>query len=71
MTTAAPDDGPAGPADFTKMPDPEFLDDMARVRSEIEHAPDPSVQRYDLELLYREMSRELDRRARAIWRAAS
>lgn len=59
------------PADFTKLDDPAFLAERARLRARLEHVPDNAVSREGLERLYEAMNREFDRRATAAWTAAS
>jgi hypothetical protein len=59
------------PADFTKLDDPAFLAERARLRARLEHVPDNAVSRAGLERLYEAMNREFDRRATAAWTAAS
>jgi hypothetical protein len=59
------------PPDFTKLDDPAFLAERARLRARLEHVPDNAASRAGLEQLYEAMNREFDRRATAAWTAAS
>jgi hypothetical protein len=57
--------------DFTRLDDPAFLAERARVRDQLEHVPHNEADRADLEQLYEAMTLEFDRRASAAWAAAS
>jgi len=59
------------PDDFTKLDDPGFLAERARVRELLEHCPENSADRAGLERVYAVMTQEFDRRARAAWTPAS
>ena len=59
------------PADFTRLDDPAFLAERARLRDRLEHVPDNAAGRAGLERLYEAMNREFDRRASAAWTMAS
>jgi hypothetical protein len=56
--------------DFRALDDPAFLAQRARVRSELEHAPENALERPALERLYQAMTEELDLRARRAWATA-
>lgn len=57
------------PDDFTKLSDPLFLAERARVRDELECQGD-AVDRADLQRVFDAMNREFDRRARIAWTQA-
>jgi hypothetical protein len=57
--------------DFTRLDDPAFLQELARVRELLEHAPEQSADRDRLAALREAMTQEFDRRARAAWTRAS
>ena len=59
------------PADFTRLDDPEFLAERARLRDRLENVPADAADRPGLERLYEAMTREFDRRAAAAWTAAT
>jgi hypothetical protein len=59
------------PADFTRLDDPAFLAERARVRGQLEQVPDNAAGRAALKRLYEAMDLEFDRRASAAWAAAS
>jgi hypothetical protein len=60
--------GQARPGNFTDLDDPAFLADRARVRGLLEHQPENSVDRAELERVYEAMTAEFCRRARIAWR---
>jgi hypothetical protein len=45
-------------ADFTRLDDPAFLDERARLRERLEHVPENARGRAGLERLYEEMTEE-------------
>jgi hypothetical protein len=53
-------------SDFTTMADPEFLAERARVRAQLQYAPENAST--DLTALYQRLNDEFDRRASAAWR---
>jgi hypothetical protein len=57
------------PGDFTKLSDPAFLAERARVRDELEHQCD-AVEHADLQQVFDAMNCEFDRRARIAWTQA-
>jgi hypothetical protein len=59
--------GPAWAGDFTGLDDPGFLAARARVRGLLEHQPESSVGRAELERVYAAMTEEFCRRARIAW----
>jgi hypothetical protein len=59
------------PPDYTRLDDPAFLDERARVRERLEHEPQDALGRPELERLYEAMTAEFLRRARIAWAAAS
>lgn len=59
------------PPDFTRLDDQQLFAERRRVRQELEHLPEHSVDRADLGRLHAALTREFDRRARAAWTAAS
>jgi hypothetical protein len=71
MSATPEDRTPIGPRHYTELDDSGFIEAVASARRELEHTPDDAVNRADLEAIYREMNRDLDDRARALWRAAS
>ena len=56
--------------DFTKLDDPAFLAERARIRGLLEHRPENAVGRADLERLYQAMTEEFCRRAGLKWTIA-
>jgi hypothetical protein len=56
-------------SDFTTMADPEFLAERARVRAQLQYAPDNAATA-DLTALYQRLTDEFDRRASAAWRGS-
>jgi hypothetical protein len=58
-------------ADFTRLDDPSFLDERARVRGLLEHEPENAINRAELERLYAAMTEEFLRRARIVWTQAT
>jgi hypothetical protein len=56
-------------SDFTTMGDPEFLAERARVRAQLQYAPDNAATA-DLTALYQRLTDEFDRRASAAWRGS-
>jgi hypothetical protein len=60
----------AEPADFTRLDDPAFLAERARVRGQLEQLTLNAAGRADLKRLYEAMDLEFDRRASAAWTAA-
>jgi hypothetical protein len=50
--------------DFATMDDPQFLAERARVRTQLEHAPEVSP---ELAARYQRLNDEFDRRASAAW----
>jgi hypothetical protein len=59
------------PPDFTRLDDPAFLAERARVRGLLEYEPQYAVGRARLERLYAAMTEEFLRRARIAWTPAS
>jgi hypothetical protein len=59
------------PADFSRLDDPAFLAERARVRGLLEYEPETAVGRPELERLYAAMTEEFLRRARIAWAPAS
>jgi hypothetical protein len=57
--------------DFTTLDDPGFLAERARVRGLLEHQPENSADRAELELVYAAMTDEFCRRAGIAWRQES
>lgn len=55
------------PADFYRLDDPAFLEERARLRERLQHVPENSVDRMELERLYESMTEEFLRRARIAW----
>jgi hypothetical protein len=53
-------------SDLTTMGDPEFLAERARVRAQLEYAPENAVSA-DLAARYQQLNDEFDRRASAAW----
>ena len=62
-------DGGEQQDDFTKLTDPAFLAERARIRDEIEHQA-VAVDRAGLQRVFDAMNREFDRRARIAWTQA-
>jgi hypothetical protein len=60
-----------GPGDFHALDDPAFLAERRRVRELLEHCPENSADRTDLEQVYAAMTDEFDCRARGAWAPAS
>ena len=58
-------------ARFTRLDDPAFLTERARVRDRLARVPDDTEGRAELERLYEAMNLEFDRRASAAWAIAS
>jgi hypothetical protein len=56
-------------SDFTTMADPEFLAERARVRSQLQYAPDNTAGA-ELAARYQRLNDEFDRRASAAWRGS-
>jgi hypothetical protein len=59
--------GPAWAGNFTDLDDPGFLAERARVRGLLEHQPENSIGRAQLERVYAAMTEEFCRRARIAW----
>jgi hypothetical protein len=59
------------PSDLTKLDDPAFLAERARIRRLLEEAPDNAAGRGELQRLYEAMTDEFCRRARGAWTPAS
>lgn len=57
--------------DLTRLDDPAFFQELARVRELLEDLPEQSADRDRLTVLREAMNREFDRRARAAWTRAS
>jgi hypothetical protein len=57
--------------DFSRLDDPAFLAERARVRIQLEHGPRDAADRVGLERLYEAMTVEFDRRASAAWTISS
>lgn len=57
--------------DFTRLDDPAFLKERARVLELLEHLPEQSADHDRLTVLREAMNQEFDRRARAAWTRAS
>jgi hypothetical protein len=55
------------PGDFSHLDDPAFLDERARVRKRLEHVPENTIGRRELERVYQAMTVEFCRRARIAW----
>ena len=55
---------------FTRLDDPAFLAERARVRERLARLPDNTNGRAELERLYTAMNLEFDRRASAAWAIA-
>jgi hypothetical protein len=53
--------------DFSDLDDPAFLDERARVRRRLEHVPENTIGRRELERVYEAMTVEFCRRARIAW----
>jgi hypothetical protein len=58
------------PSDFTQLDDPAFLDERARLRGLLEHEPENTTGRPELEQVYEAMTAEFLRRARIAWATA-
>jgi hypothetical protein len=58
------------PDDFTKLDDPAFLAERARIRGLLEHRPENAAGRADLDRLYQAMTEEFCRRAGLKWTIA-
>ena len=56
--------------DFTRLDDPEFLDERARIRERLEHLPADHADRARLAALYAAMNDEFFRRASIAWTQA-
>jgi hypothetical protein len=56
-------------SDFTTMGDPEFLAERARVRAQLQYAPENAATA-NLTALYQRLNDEFDRRASAAWRGS-
>jgi hypothetical protein len=56
-------------SDFMMMGDPEFLAERARVRTQLQDAPDNAATA-GLTALYERLNDEFDRRASAAWRGS-
>jgi hypothetical protein len=61
----------SGTPDFTGLDDQQLFAQRRRVRKELEHLPEHSVDRAELGKLHAALTREFDRRARAAWTPAS
>jgi len=60
-----------GPSDFAHLDDPAFLDERARVRGLLEHEPENTIGRTELERIFDAMTAEFLRRARIAWTQAT
>ena len=63
--------GQARSGNFNELDDPAFLAERARVRGLLEHQPESSADRADLEHVYAAMTEEFCRRAGLAWRKAN
>jgi hypothetical protein len=61
----------SGQPDYRALDDPEFIAARRRLREQLEHLPERSADRAGLAEVYRAMTAEFDRRARAAWADAS
>ncbi len=59
------------PYDFAQLDDQQLFAERRRVRQQLEHLPERSVDRAELGKLHAALTREFDRRARAAWTPAS
>jgi hypothetical protein len=55
------------PMDFTKLNDPELIEERRRIRCEFERMPAGHADRFTLEKLFDAMTTELDDRAAIAW----